>query len=630
MSQPPGVLAASDFHMTVQGTPMDFNNRRIVLCRPQGGLTDQLTQIEKCHQYAERFNRVLVVDTDYENFHGCTYCFLDFFNSNRDNIVILHASQRLPHHLSVHPTCLQGRLDSYSSDFNESDVSNFDVETGHALTFDFSRDHDEEVLVHHQCGGEAAQAILALSKLQLQPHVASELCKRLQAMGGDYVALHIRNTDIKTDFRTVLDKVAGLSFDRLFLATDDATVLEEFHRQLGEKVFTFSHLPRLNGIPLHRSGDQDSWVIMRDAICDLLMLALSSELLMAEVSGWRFSKYSGYSMLAQRLHTDKSMIGTLLGNDCPSGIQALLPGNPDYIPVVLCCDSQSAPYAAVASYSLCKNSRHTLKLIWLVPDQDIDLIAPVISRLAEMGMRPKVIPVNAGMFSHWNQVGHHTVMPYARLLIPDLVAEDKVIYINSDVLVLGDLQPLFSIYMQDAVIGGVLDLPEATTIPMSEGDQYINTGVMLMNLKCLREESFLAHCTHIHDQYRAQQTGVDQRVINVYADKRKHLLNARWNCQILANNTKQTQWQACLDQTRPQIVHFVGSVKPWMAWCNPSVASLWQDYAAQAKIPGLAIAPVTQIDQALALASVLDLNEDYQKASIVKDEIIQHLLAGAR
>jgi lipopolysaccharide biosynthesis glycosyltransferase len=302
----------------------------------------------------------------------------------------------------------------------------------------------------------------------------------------------------------------------------------------------------------------------------------------------------------------------------------------DYIPVVFCCDRNYAPYAAVASYTLCKHTRHKLKLIWLVPVADVPLIEPVLSRLAQMGMRPMVIPVDAAPFAHWKQVGHISVATYIRLLIPDLVPEKKVIYLDADILVLDDLAQLFATDMQGALIGGVENYsgnPNKTALPISLGERYINTGILLMDLDRLREDGFFNRCADINAQYSDDIQLMDQCIINIYADRRKHIFGTRWNFQIKPNLISQVDYQTKFEQIKPAIVHYIGSAKPWQGWCNPPIARLWQHWADQAKIPGVAVAPVTQVTQAMALAQALDLNGDFRQASQLKSSIIQTLTA---
>ncbi len=301
----------------------------------------------------------------------------------------------------------------------------------------------------------------------------------------------------------------------------------------------------------------------------------------------------------------------------------------DYIPVVFCCDSNYAPYAAVASYSLCKHTQHQLKLIWLMPSSDVPLAEPVLNRLGEMGMRPMVIPVNGEIFANWSQVEHISLTSYFRLLIPDLVPEQKVIYLDCDVLVLDDLAELFTTDMKGALIAGVLDDGGSSKHfeTLSNSDTYINTGMMVMDLDGLRQNNFLHECTQIHHMYLPRLKYMDQCIINFYADNKKCLLNARWNVQVPPNWTSYASFQNKFEQIKPAVVHYIAAFKPWHGWCNPPIANVWRNYADEAKIPGLTVKPVTQLDQAIELAKVLDLNESFQQASEIKSQIIQALMA---
>jgi lipopolysaccharide biosynthesis glycosyltransferase len=194
---------------------------------------------------------------------------------------------------------------------------------------------------------------------------------------------------------------------------------------------------------------------------------------------------------------------------------------------------------------------------------------------------------------------------------------------------LGDLGELFATDMQGALIGGVLDSGASNKDfeTLSPSETYINSGMMLMDLDGLRQDEFLNRCGSIHDQHRDIMQFMDQCVINLYAESRKCLLDARWNFQVLSNWMSQADFQTKFEQIKPAIVHYIGSAKPWQGWCNPPIARLWQHWADQAKIPGVAVAPVTQVAQAMALARALDLNEDFRQASQLKSSIIETLMA---
>jgi len=302
------------------------------------------------------------------------------------------------------------------------------------------------------------------------------------------------------------------------------------------------------------------------------------------------------------------------------------------VSVVFCFDKTYASYAAVASFSVHKHTQHPLRIFWLVPASDVPTLDTVLSHLADVGIYPEVVPVDAAPFMHWKQSGHNRTVTYTRLLIPELISESKVVYLDCDTLVIGDVAELFAIDMHGSLIGGVLDNGASSKHfkTLSPSDTYINSGVLLMNLDGLRQDGFLLKCGVIHDQYRDTMPFMDQCIINMYAEQRKCFLDAKWNFQVLSNQVRYADYLAKFEQSSPSIIHYIGPVKPWQGWCNPPIARLWQKWSKLAQIPNLSVVPVTQVDQAIELASAMDMNGDFQQASQLKTQIIRSLQSVAR
>jgi len=299
-----------------------------------------------------------------------------------------------------------------------------------------------------------------------------------------------------------------------------------------------------------------------------------------------------------------------------------------HIPVVFCFDKHYAPYAAVASYSLCAHAKSGLKLIWLVPSDDMDEVAPVIRYLTQEGMGPRVIPVTGHLFAGWYERDYISVSSYFRLLIPELVEDSKVIYIDSDTLVLDDLRALYSIDMLGCAIAGVEDISgtKDIQIPLPPEAKYINSGVLLMDLDKLRADDFFVQCQRIHAEHSDKLRWMDQCLINCYLGGRTKMLDARWNQQILPNWTMPEAWQAATTSAKPAVMHFLGAVKPWQDWCNPLVARYWWHHARQSGIPWVPRVPISQLDHKLELARVLDMSQHFAVASELKSQIIKDLM----
>ncbi len=88
----------------------------------------------------------------------------------------------------------------------------------------------------------------------------------------------------------------------------------------------------------------------------------------------------------------------------------------------------------------------------------------------------------------------HSYTPYAllRLFLDDekIVSGDKAIYLDIDTMACGNIEELWSIDLGDAEYGGALDYLGKFWVARD----YLNSGVLLLNLKKMRENNMFAKC----------------------------------------------------------------------------------------------------------------------------------------
>ncbi len=117
--------------------------------------------------------------------------------------------------------------------------------------------------------------------------------------------------------------------------------------------------------------------------------------------------------------------------------------------------------------------------------------------------------------------------PYAMIrLFADEVEElpDKLIYLDTDVLLSGDIGEYFDIDIENCDLAGVRDHYGRVFIYPN----YLNSGVMLWNLRAIRERGIFRRATELCR--RKKMLLMDQSAINKYA-KRKLILPPRFNEQ---------------------------------------------------------------------------------------------------
>ena len=266
---------------------------------------------------------------------------------------------------------------------------------------------------------------------------------------------------------------------------------------------------------------------------------------------------------------------------------------PGYVPVVFCFDANYANYAAVATFSAFANSVAALKVYWIVPASDLETANSRKARLALLGIDIVVQPVDSAHFADWKEVLHITRGAYLRLLIPETVAEDKVIYLDSDVIVQADLSPLYSTDLGPHAIAGALDTvagAQMSKMPLAKPASYVNSGVLVMDLKRLRQDGFFLKCRDIYEKHAPEVTWADQCIINKYAESGKKILHPKWNHFAWPMKNPEGE-EAEAQSSAPCIIHFVAQTKPWHAICSPDIADVWWQYADKIRLAGLTRLP---------------------------------------
>ncbi|MDR2600755.1 MAG: glycosyltransferase family 8 protein [Oscillospiraceae bacterium] len=160
---------------------------------------------------------------------------------------------------------------------------------------------------------------------------------------------------------------------------------------------------------------------------------------------------------------------------------------------------------------------------------------------------------------------------YFRLLIPELLPMlDKCLYLDVDVMVCTDLASLWSIDIGNNIIAGVkeelLDKKRYKELELPSSDQYINSGVMIINLKIIRDENLTPKFLELITKgYRY----VDQDILNIVCYDRILFLPLKYNMFFSYSMAKnKIEKISLLDKVedvskKPVIIHYLDKKKPW-------------------------------------------------------------------
>lgn len=303
-------------HLTLLARGMTMN-QKYLLCIPGEGFNDNLCQIETAWKYAEKHNRILVIHTD-TNLSGLHDPFGFYFTTDHNNAVLkmdTELSQYL-NDMPTYPPFVGGMIDAFYDDLGYSDtLMYYFPKYNQQVSFDFERNYDEPLLVHCQCGG-GNFAHNCLKRLIFTEQTAAEIKNRLSRLPDEYDAIHIRNTDIATDYVNFFKKLYTHVKGKNVVICSDDLQCKLFAKSFFDKssVFFLNEYDN-NSEPVHFiiKETHDKNIVRKLNIMmltDLIALSMSQKLHTSQgiVSRTGEPITSGFSQLAVKLYQNKNII----------------------------------------------------------------------------------------------------------------------------------------------------------------------------------------------------------------------------------------------------------------------------------------------------------------------------------
>ena len=170
-----------------------------------------------------------------------------------------------------------------------------------------------------------------------------------------------------------------------------------------------------------------------------------------------------------------------------------------------------------------------------------------------------------------------TIEAYYRLFLMNVLPRtmDKVLYLDSDIVICGSIRKLWDIDISDVAVGAVpdcfhQDIHETNRIGYEVGLGIFNSGVLLINLKYWREhdvmKEFVAYAKEAKDHLKYH----DQDVLNYVFRHCKKELPIRFNLQTIHMYYDRFRYLhfRLIDDVKeafinPVVIHYTGPEKPW-------------------------------------------------------------------
>jgi lipopolysaccharide biosynthesis glycosyltransferase len=203
------------------------------------------------------------------------------------------------------------------------------------------------------------------------------------------------------------------------------------------------------------------------------------------------------------------------------------------------------------------------------------------------------IRIPSERLAHLPVPDHLTRSTYSRLLIPDVIPAHvrRVVYLDADILVRGDLSPLFTTGLGDAPIGAVRDFVTGSTEHEDPGVResadrrpYFNAGVLVIDVARWRRTGLADRALEYAAARSEPVRSGDQDSLNATVDS-WHELDYRWNLQHAsffgAQGPPAEELGGRLYGRRRElyreaaVLHFTARPKPWHGSCVCPGTAAW-------------------------------------------------------
>lgn len=239
------------------------------------------------------------------------------------------------------------------------------------------------------------------------------------------------------------------------------------------------------------------------------------------------------------------------------------------IPVFFAVDDGYCPFLAVAIQSLLDNSKEGNRYLIKILNTDISAENKRrIARYERSNVDIEFVDLNYYIQKVKDKLytrDYYSKTTYFRLFLPNLYPQyDKVLYLDSDIVILDDIAKLYRIDMGTNLVAAapddviqfneVFQVYAEKVVGVADYRRYFNAGVLLMNLHEMRKFRFQEKLIYSLDRITFA-VAQDQDYLNRLCKGRVKLLDRVWNRMPIEDPEIRVE--------DVKLIHYNLAFKPW-------------------------------------------------------------------
>ena len=242
------------------------------------------------------------------------------------------------------------------------------------------------------------------------------------------------------------------------------------------------------------------------------------------------------------------------------------------IPVFLATDEKYAPIASVMMKSVLMHTESFIDFYVMdggIKEDTKELIKKDLQTYSHKN-------INFVDMSHYNLETFPSVFftknSFSRYFIPKIIPQrQRAIYLDVDIILRGDIRELYDQDMENYPLAAMSETKYFSTLnklflkshyPQYKGEEYFNSGVLLMDIQKLNEMDFFNKVMKLTHVLKDKSGYLDQDALNILFENNYKSLTEDFNFLPFAKDNYERKYPA--KKIEPIIVHYASQQKPWL------------------------------------------------------------------
>jgi hypothetical protein len=260
------------------------NSKRYLIYKGTGGLIHMLCGLVHCISWAKKNNHILIIDV--KSHHCYKHYLSDFFIINCPELIYSEDYNIIEPNVKFNNKSMDYIKNYPDVEYNiepntvyKYQIDNINIRR--KLTID---DSQRKIKIFAGPGSYGGPKFNLLIKyIKVKPEILNIIKEK--PFIDNYIGVHYRNTDIRTNFNTIVNNIRQYSkYNNIYLATDDYTAYDKLKKIFpNHTIYQYTKPIDSNGLPIHYTFD-DKYNLVLNLLIDLYFLYNSNEFINSESS----------------------------------------------------------------------------------------------------------------------------------------------------------------------------------------------------------------------------------------------------------------------------------------------------------------------------------------------------------